>query len=437
MAAGMFGNLFEQLTRSKLSEEEQMHQYQAQDPFRAMAHTAYSGGTLAGQGLARAGSAAAGGDPRSRTELAQASRDAAAAEIKTAVTGLAPGTDEYFAAIIAVLNKHGLVDQATAIQEKWEASKLTKARTGAAERENQPRPSTMQERLDEVNMKLLSDPDDPMLLAMKTNIERILKINDKAPLVNNEFPIGDNKVQPHVSHDNGKTWQPVPGSQPRPLFAKQVAPTTTVEAPISAVRITDPKDLTKTLAVNGRTFNREKYLAGDMTGVIGEGERLSQVGALNLKHQIAHAGTKAAIDSARSILQGATGNVPTESGIGTGIDYLASLVGWTPDGAKEADQLRVAGGSLVRMVPRFEGPQSDKDVAYYKEVAGRIGDSTIPVARRLAALDEVERIWGEFEAGKKFGFFPGVQQPPRPSQADVREQDGPPPGAVRVKEKRK
>ena len=36
------------------------------------------------------------------------------------------------------------------------------------------------------------------------------------------YPIGDNKVQPHYSRDQGITWQPVDGSKPSAKFAKQI-----------------------------------------------------------------------------------------------------------------------------------------------------------------------------------------------------------------------
>ena len=36
------------------------------------------------------------------------------------------------------------------------------------------------------------------------------------------YPIGDNKVQPHYSRDQGVTWQPVEGSKPSAKFAKQI-----------------------------------------------------------------------------------------------------------------------------------------------------------------------------------------------------------------------
>lgn len=49
-------------------------------------------------------------------------------------------------------------------------------------------------------------------------------------------------------------------------------------------------------------------------------------------------------------------------------------------------QLKVLEQQLVQQVPRFEGPQSDKDVASYKAAAGDVGNPNMPISSRMAAL---------------------------------------------------
>lgn len=130
------------------------------------------------------------------------------------------------------------------------------------------------------------------------------------------------------------------------------------------------------------------------------------------KRQFNMTGIADAVKSSRSLLTGidpVSGEkieLPTASGLGNIADSVGAFFGKSLDGSKTADRLRVAGGSLVSKVPRFEGPQSNADTLYYQAVAGRIGDATLPRDRRLAALDEVENIWGAFEKGKKSGFAP-------------------------------
>jgi hypothetical protein len=49
--------------------------------------------------------------------------------------------------------------------------------------------------------------------------------------------------------------------------------------------------------------------------------------------------------------------------------------------------LTIYGTKLTQQVPRFEGPQSDKDTALYQAAAGDIGNPNKPIATRLAAVE--------------------------------------------------
>jgi hypothetical protein len=50
---------------------------------------------------------------------------------------------------------------------------------------------------------------------------------------------------------------------------------------------------------------------------------------------------------------------------------------------------------MMRM-PRMEGPQSNLDVALYRESVGQIGDSFLPIATRKAALATVKRLQEQY-----------------------------------------
>lgn len=133
-------------------------------------------------------------------------------------------------------------------------------------------------------------------------------------------------------------------------------------------------------------------------GVVGVAKSETVQGGRDAKRSFSMSGIGATLTSARNILEGKGGTpLPTGSGFGNAYDYVGSLVGYSPTGAKEADAMRAIGGALVAKMPRMEGPQSDKDTANYKEMAGRIGDPTIPIERRLKAMEEVERLWAKYE----------------------------------------
>tara|TARA_R110000868_G_scaffold145024_1_gene364845 strand:- start:1042 stop:1710 length:669 start_codon:yes stop_codon:yes gene_type:complete len=111
------------------------------------------------------------------------------------------------------------------------------------------------------------------------------------------------------------------------------------------------------------------------------------------------------ISRAKAVLKGEsvdeTGAVtkaplPTQSLGGSIIDAVGAFVGKTPQGAAQADRLGVIGGAMVLAMPRMEGPQSDADTKLYREMAGKVGDNTISTERRLAALDEVEKIYSKY-----------------------------------------
>lgn len=83
-------------------------------------------------------------------------------------------------------------------------------------------------------------------------------------------------------------------------------------------------------------------------------------------------------------LQTATG-----SGVGAKVDELAAWFGGSTEGARASAQLSVLGDTLLKSVPRFEGPQSDIDVASYQAAAGKLADPKTPNATRAAAFQTI------------------------------------------------
>jgi hypothetical protein len=82
----------------------------------------------------------------------------------------------------------------------------------------------------------------------------------------------------------------------------------------------------------------------------------------------------------------------TGSGAGRLVDTVAGFAGQATPGAIAIGQLKPIADIALKMVPRFEGPQSDKDTASYKEAAGQLADPSLPTALRKAAGKEVLRL---------------------------------------------
>ncbi len=82
----------------------------------------------------------------------------------------------------------------------------------------------------------------------------------------------------------------------------------------------------------------------------------------------------------------------TGSYFGAGYDKAAQAFGAAPGGAQAIAKLKVLEGQIMMSQPRMEGPQSDKDVAMYRQMAGQIGDPTVPTSLKMSALDEIEKL---------------------------------------------
>lgn len=82
----------------------------------------------------------------------------------------------------------------------------------------------------------------------------------------------------------------------------------------------------------------------------------------------------------------------TGSYIGKAVDIGARAFGRATSGDIAAGKLAPIADLALKMVPRFEGPQSDKDTASYKQAAGQLADSTLPAEIRKEAGKEVLRL---------------------------------------------
>lgn len=82
----------------------------------------------------------------------------------------------------------------------------------------------------------------------------------------------------------------------------------------------------------------------------------------------------------------------TGSYAGAAVDFLGKGIGISTEGAKATAQLKTLAGQLVALMPKMSGPQSDKDVQMYREMAGELADDTKPIETRLAALQAIKQL---------------------------------------------
>jgi hypothetical protein len=100
------------------------------------------------------------------------------------------------------------------------------------------------------------------------------------------------------------------------------------------------------------------------------------------------------IAAANTLLEQAEPLIPnaTGSGLGNVVDMGLALIGQSTTTGDNAAKLKSIQGALISKMPKMSGPQSDKDVTLYREMAGRIGDPNVPKSQKQAALETIREI---------------------------------------------
>ncbi|MCR4300736.1 MAG: hypothetical protein NUV51_03925 [Sulfuricaulis sp.] len=180
-------------------------------------------------------------------------------------------------------------------------------------------------------------------------------------------------------------------------------PTVISPPAVTVTQIIDPANPSRMINVDARV-----YRGGSVgsPGVIGISGREGDAQKRENKRQFNMQGIGQTIQQAEDLLSGTErldGGVtrqaplPTGSGLGNVVDIAAGWVGASPSGSVQAQQLKAIGGALTAKMPRMEGPQSDRDTALYKEMAAELGNPSVPIARRKAALETVKQLWQKYE----------------------------------------
>jgi hypothetical protein len=131
--------------------------------------------------------------------------------------------------------------------------------------------------------------------------------------------------------------------------------------------------------------------------VVGTAPNAGKPSEAYVKRQEAIRKSKLQLDEAvteleKAVVPGGLIDKSTGSGIGAGIDVAGRMIGYATPGGIAAGQLAPIFDLVLKMVPRFEGPQSDKDTATYKDAAGQLANPNIPNTQKKAAASTILRL---------------------------------------------
>jgi hypothetical protein len=121
------------------------------------------------------------------------------------------------------------------------------------------------------------------------------------------------------------------------------------------------------------------------------------------------------INDAEKLINGATGSY-----IGNAVDKGAQAFGLPRQAPKDIARLKALEGSLMMAQPRMEGPQSDKDVALYRQMSGQIGDPNVPGGDQAAALDTIRSLHEKYAGVQQQSPVKSASAPPVPMKGMTR-----------------
>jgi hypothetical protein len=158
----------------------------------------------------------------------------------------------------------------------------------------------------------------------------------------------------------------------------------------SLTTIVNPDNPNETITVDARVY---KGGGKGAEGVIGAGKpSAAQEKASLLKAQMGKDIDFAITELSNVTKDGGLIDQSTGSGAGRLADIGAGFFGQATEGAIAIGKLKPIQDLVLKMVPRFEGPQSDKDTQSYKEAAGQLADPTLPTKIRKEAGKTVLRL---------------------------------------------
>ena len=143
-------------------------------------------------------------------------------------------------------------------------------------------------------------------------------------------------------------------------------------------------------AGNVTQFNRKGEIIGK-PGAVGKPSATFEKTAA-LQKQMGKDLDLAITEIESAIKKGGTLDKSTASGAGRLLDAAGNFVGYATEGSIAAASLKPIADLGLKMVPRFEGPQSDKDTASYIQASGQLANESLPIATRRAAGETVVRL---------------------------------------------
>ena len=278
------------------------------------------------------------------------------AQLRTELSRLPANATE--AEILAVVTKYGSPDKVLAVLQSSSDKALQRENTANLERERiQARSDIEKDRI-----QAQKDRDLERATTQKERDEAQRKFDERMK---------------QADRDSKEALAKIVSSLKQPP-----APTLTT--------IQNPENPSETITVDARIYQGG---GKGSVGVIGAGKpSATQEKATLLKGQLNKDLDFAIAELTDVTKDGGLIDQSTGSGAGRLVDIGAGFVGKATKGSIAIGKLQPIADMSLKMVPRFEGPQSNADTKSYKEAAGQLADPTLPTEIRKEAGKTVLRL---------------------------------------------
>jgi len=411
------------------------------DPFQQAALGARTAGYQLGQGI---GGALGGQDPQlqkiSRREALASQLDQANPESYMRVAQLAAQSgDPQFAMLIADAGRQMQTSMATTRKATAEAEKveLTNAQEAKLRSELSKLVNPTEAEILAIVTKYGSP--DKVLTSLTTSADKALQRENTATLEREKIQarsdIEKDRIQAQKDRDLERATSQKERDEAERKFEERmkqldrdskealvrIAGSLRQPPAPALTTIQNPDNPSETITVDARIYQGG---GKGSAGVIGAGKpSAAQEKASLLKTQMGKDLNTAIAELEDITKDGGLIDQSTGSGAGRLVDVGAGFFGKATEGAIAIGKLKPIQDLALKMVPRFEGPQSDKDTQSYKEAAGQLADPTLPTKIRKEAGKTVLRLMKE----RKNQFVTpelaaeGVQPSPSPRQLSVED----------------
>jgi len=417
MAASEILGLFttpEQYQQNQLAQFQNRATQEIQaNPFQQAALSARTAGYQLGQGI---GSALGGQDPQlqliTRRQQLASQLDQSKPESYMRVAQLAAQSgDQQFAMAIADAGRQLQTSMATTRKATAEAEKIELSNAQETQLRDRLSKLVNPTEADILGIVTQYGSPDKVLSALQASADKALQRENTATLEREKIQarsdIEKDRIQAQKDRDLEKAATQKERDEAQRKFEERMkqADRDTKEAIAklasslrqppapSLATIEDPENPNRTIVVDTRVYTGGGKNAA---GVIGAGKpSATQEKAALLKTQMSKDLDFAIAELTDVTKDGGLIDQSTGSGAGRLVDIGAGFVGKATKGSIAIGKLQPIADMALKMVPRFEGPQSNADTKSYKEAAGQLADPTLPTEIRKEAGKTVLRLMKE------------------------------------------